>query len=215
MKRGEPHRCGAGFSLVELLVSMGLGTLVLATALALVVGHARWSLRLRQEAQALAGLHWAMQRIASDLYMTGLDPQQRYSSDISSGISSDSERDNLADRFALGMWQFSRAADLDGDGQVDKRSSESVTIFVSPEGDLMREVGRQRMPLLEGLRPAGFELQGVDRFGAFLARPVAAPTSGSGVARVLFKIDTVDAGALASSVALRWVFWRDRLEFES
>lgn len=193
---------GAGFSLVELLVSMGLGTMVLATGVALVLGHARWTFQLRQEAHALAGLHWAIEQTAADLYSAGIDPQ---------GI-------HPLDPLEISRDAFSRAADLDGDGRVDTRSAESVSVLLSPQGDLIRQVGRQRMALLSGVAPGGFSLQTFDRFGERREPAASAEPTGSlmppstldaEVARVLFRIDTLRGGRLTSSVALRWVARRE------
>ena len=189
----------AGFSLVELLVSTGLGILILAIIVALVLGHAGSMYRLRKQAQALVDLHWAAERVAADLRATGLDPHQAA----------------FPAPLRIGPHTFSRAADLDGDGLVDHRSREYVTFRVSNRGELMREVGRQRMALLAGLVGSGLDLRVSDEFGALLIEGVS-PTEGAWwvavegqVARVVFSIDTANSEPLISSVALRWVHDED------
>ena len=181
-----------GFSLVELLVSMGLGTLVLAMALALAVGHGRSMVGLHAEAQSLADVHWSMQQIAADLAAAGTDPQ---------GVV-------FPEPLRMGANRFSRIADLDGDGEVDRHSREFVTLLVSSRGALIRSVGRQRMALLEGVKPQGFVLRAMERSGRRSNRELldggADGITDGTVGRVTFSIETVNGGKFSSSAALRW-----------
>ena len=192
---GESDR-EAGFSLVELLVSAGLGTLVLSMALALAMGHGRSMVELRAEAQALADIHWSMQQVAADLAAAGIDPQ----------------RVVFPEPLRMGAHGFSRIADLDGDGEVDRRSREFVTLLVSSRGALIRSVGRQRMALLEGVMPQGFVLRAMERSGRRSNRELSGENNGENndgitdgtVARVTFSIETAHGGKFSSSTALRW-----------
>lgn len=182
----------AGFSLVELVVSAGLGTLVLAMALALALGHGRSMVGLRARAQALADVHWSMQQIDADLAAAGMDPQ----------------RVAFPQPLRIGAHTFSRIADLDGDGEVDRHSREFVTLLVSSRGALIRSVGRQRMALLEGVLPQGFVLGAMARSGRRSNRELPdgltdGLTDGT-VARISFSIETVNGGKFSSSTALRW-----------
>lgn len=196
MKDVCESRREAGFSLVELLVSTGLGTLVLAMALALALGHGRSMVGLRAEAQALADVHWSMQQIAADLAAAGIDPQ----------------RVVFPEPLRMGAHTFSRIADLDGDGEVDRHSREFVTLLVSSRGALIRSVGRQRMALLEGVLPQGFVLRAMERSGRRSSRELLDGITGEitdeitdgKVARVTFSIETVNGGKFSSSTALRW-----------
>ena len=190
-QHGSPAE--AGFSLVELLVSTALGTLILAILVALVLGHAGSMYRLRKQAQALVDLHWAAERMAADLRAAGLDPQQAV----------------FPAPLRIGARTFSRAADLDGDGLVDRRSREYVTFRVSDRGELMREVGRQRMALLAGLVGSGLDLRALDEFGGLLTEGGSWMAAERKVARVVFSIDTASSEPLMSSVALRWVHGED------
>lgn len=186
----------AGFSLVELVVSAGLGTLVLAMALALALGHGRSMVGLRARAQALADVHWSMQQIDADLAAAGMDPQ----------------RVAFPQPLRIGAHTFSRIADLDGDGEVDRHSREFVTLLVSSRGALIRSVGRQRMALLEGVLPQGFVLGAMARSGRRSNRELPdgftdGLTDGlidGTVARISFSIETVNGGKFSSSTALRW-----------
>ena len=190
----------AGFSLVELLVSAGLGTLVLSMALALAMGHGRSMVGLRAEAQALADIHWSMQQVAADLAAAGIDPQ----------------RVVFPEPLRMGAHGFSRIADLNGDGEVDRRSREFVTLLVSSRGALIRSVGRQLMALLEGVMPQGFVLRAMERSGRRSNREFSGENSGENndgitdgttdgtVARVTFSIETARGGKFSSSTALRW-----------
>ncbi len=188
MKDVCESRREAGFSLVELLVSTGLGTLVLAMALALALGHGRSLVGLRAEAQALADVHWSMQQIAADLAAAGIDPQ----------------RVVFPEPLRMGAHTFSRIADLDGDGEVDRHSREFVTLLVSSRGALIRSVGRQRMALLEGVLPQGFVLRAMERSGRRSNRELLDEITDGKVARVTFSIETVNGGKFSSSTALRW-----------
>ena len=186
----------AGFSLVELVVSAGLGTLVVAMALALALGHGRSMVGLRARAQALADVHWSMQQIDADLAAAGMDPQ----------------RVAFPQPLRIGAHTFSRIADLDGDGEVDRHSREFVTLLVSSRGALIRSVGRQRMALLEGVLPQGFVLGAMARSGRRSNRELPdgftdGLTDGlidGTVARISFSIETVNGGKFSSSTALRW-----------
>lgn len=195
----ESHQ-EAGFSLVELVVSAGLGTLVLAMALALALGHGRSMVGLRARAQALADVHWSMQQIAADLAAAGMDPQ----------------RVAFPQPLQIGAHTFSRIADLDGDGEVDRHSREFVTLLVSSRGALIRSVGRQRMALLEGVLPHGFVLGAMERSGRRSNRELPdGLTDGftdgftdgltdATVARITFSIEMENGGKFSSSTALRW-----------
>ncbi len=197
MKRATRTVAPTGFSLVELLVALGLGTLVLAIAFALLLGHARLFFRLQGEAYALAGLHWAMQQIAADLYVTGLDPQ---------GVP-------LSRTLVILDKGFSRLADLDGNGVIDSRSSESVTVSYSSRGDLRRTVGRQPMALLAGLRPGGFTVRFIGASEAVPAGLEMAATEGRERAQVQFAIGTTEGGFLSSRIAMRWIPGNSRTEY--
>ena len=191
----ESHQ-EAGFSLVELLVSTGLGTLVLAMALALALGHGRSMVGLRAKAQALADVHWSMQQIAADLAVAGIDPQ---------GVV-------FPEPLRMGAHAFSRVADLNGDGAVDRHSREFVTLLVSRRGALIRAVGRQRMALLDGVRPQGFVLRAMERSGRRSNREwldeipdgITVEITDRAVARIAFSIETVNGDKFSSSTALRW-----------
>ena len=179
-----------GSSLVELLVSLALGAVLLATFSSLLVFHRHWNLRLLEEARELGDLHWASIQILTDLRQAGLAPSRPIDGPT----------------FTMGLGHFSRHADLDGDGSIHKYSTEAVTFYLSGSQALIRQVGRQRMALLENLVPDGFRLEAFDHQGAVVALPEGAAgiSAGifSGVARVALRLRSQGGASVETSVAL-------------
>src|SRR5436309_3306913 len=161
-RRATARRPRAGFSVVEALVGAALAAIALA-GLAAVAGLATASLRLacgaRGEAEDPAQL--ALEALTFDVRRAGWDP-------AASGLVAVREAD--ADRLVL-------AADLDGDGAVDDTSEETTAyVCLASASRLSRLVGRQSMPLADGVTGCGFRY--LDRDGV----PMAIPAGGLGAA---------------------------------
>ena len=145
-----------GTSIVELLVGTLLGLLVLAalTAAVAVGGRLVAAAGARGEAEDTAQL--AVEAFTFDARRAGYDPS-------SAGIEPVVQA--LADTVTFG-------ADLDGDGVVDGTSEEQTAYACSTANQrLSRLVGRQSLPLADGVRTCGFRY--VDGGGATLAVPAA------------------------------------------
>ena len=157
MRRGT-----RGTGLVELLVGVTLGLAVVAALTAAVGTGARLltAAGARGEAEDTAQL--ALEALTFDLRRAGWDP-------AASGLGALRAAD--ADRLVV-------AADLDGDAAVDDASDEVIGYVCAPGARrLSRLVGRQSMPLADGVTGCAFRY--LDRSGTAIAIPAGgldAPT---------------------------------------
>jgi Tfp pilus assembly protein PilW len=144
-----------GFSLVELLVGTVLGLLVVATLTTTVGTGARLlaGAGARGEGEDTAQL--AVEALTFDLRRAGFDP-------AATGV---------APLTAAGPDRLALAADLDGDGAVDPTSEETVG-WSCAAGKLSRLVGRQSMPMADGVGRCAF------RYLDAAGRSIAAPPGG-------------------------------------
>jgi Tfp pilus assembly protein PilW len=144
----------AGFSLVELVVALGLGlalTVATIAAAATALRHAG-RFALRAEADDLASA--ALEAFTLDVRRAGFDPRAVTVAPLALATAS---------RLAI-------QADLDGDGAIDATSEETTTIACDvPGGRLSRIVGAQSLPLANGV--VGCTLAYADATGAAIAVP--------------------------------------------
>jgi len=145
-----------GTGLVELLVgtALGLAVLSLLTLIVGLGGRVLAACGARGEAEDTAQL--AIEAFTFDARRAGFDP-------TAAGVGPLAEA--RADRVAF-------SADLDGNGAVDTSSEESAAHVCSvPTGRLSRIIGRQSLPLAEGVTACGFSY--LDATGAPIAIPAA------------------------------------------
>ncbi len=183
----------AGFSLVELVVALGLGLLVSVAAVAAAATALRHVARfaLRAEADDLAYL--ALETFAFDVRRAGFDPRAI----------------GVAPLAAASASRLTIESDTDGDGTVDGSSEERTTIACDvPGGRLSRIVGSQSLPLANGVVTCA--LSYADDAGAAIAIPPAGldATARGRVRRATLDLAIVPPGAAApatsrTTVALR------------
>jgi prepilin-type N-terminal cleavage/methylation domain-containing protein len=136
------RRAPRGFTLLELLVATAIASLAAAAFSALLAASLGVRHQAADGAEAVASAAAAIDQIVRDARLAGYDPLAR----------------GVAAVPAASVTSLVVAADLDGDGAVDPSSEEQIGYRVS--GDtLQRTVGRQTLPLLDELAPAGFQLQ--------------------------------------------------------
>jgi Tfp pilus assembly protein PilW len=151
MTRGTAR---AGFSLLELLVALGLGLALTVAAVATVATALRHvgGFALRAEADDLAYL--ALEAFTLDVRRAGFDPRAAGVAPLTVATTS---------RLVV-------QADLDGDGTIDGASEESTTIACDVPGRrLSRIVGSQSLPLANGV--VGCTLAYADASGAAIPVP--------------------------------------------
>ena len=162
-------------SLVELLVGTALALVVLSALTAAVGTGARLLIASGARGEAEDTAQLALEALTFDVRRAGWDP-------AASGLVAVREAD--ADRLVL-------AADLDGDGAVDDASEETAAyVCLASARRLSRLVGRQSMPLADGVTGCGFRY--LDREGA----PMAIPAGGLAAA------DRARIGAVALDLVL-------------
>lgn len=141
-----------GLTLVELLIGLAMTSIMLGALASLVtVTLTTWRRSIavtEMTDDALATLD----QITRDIRVAGYDPRQRNITGLVAAT---------PDRIAL-------AADLDGNGKIDRRSKELITYRRTRSGSLLRVVGRQAMPLLSGLDADGLQFEYLDK----QARPI-------------------------------------------
>ena len=147
----EAWRAEAGFSLVELLVSLGLlGLLMAATLTVLLAGQESYALgAARVEAQQSARI--ALERMVKELREAGYDPTGA----------------GLAAVLVAEPAQVAFQRDLNGNGVVDP-TRERVT-YLLRGSILRREAGAGAQPVIEGVR--SLALTYFDRTGAQTTEP--------------------------------------------
>ena len=155
------YRRARGTGLVELLVGAALALLVLSALTAAVATGARLLVACGARGEAEDTAQLALEALGFDVRRAGWDP-------AASGLAA--VREAGADRLVL-------AADLDGDGAVDDTSEETTAyVCLASASRLSRLVGRQSMPLADGVTGCGFRY--LDRDGV----PMAIPAGGLGAA---------------------------------
>lgn len=172
-----------GCTLVELTVSIGIGAVVLAIGISLLIVQARIAQNVQERSELLGDVTWAIQVIADDVREAGLDPTAARLESFSFASAHD----------------FSRNADLDEDGRIDPHSNEVVVLAPGAKQTLMRWVGRQATPLLGDLSGDGFRIEYFDHRGLRLGEPsgVLSPEERERVARLSFEIFVGRNGAPA------------------
>ena len=172
----------AGLTLVELLVALAV-TAALLAALASTVATtlATWR-RATTAVAATDELLAALDQIARDVRVAGYDPARRGHPALVTAARR---------RIVL-------AADLDGDGRIDRRSRERVTYRRSRRGDLLRVLGRQAMPIASHLAPRGLEFTFRDRHDA----PVDPGDDPERIRTVTAILTTRDAGRVVGGARL-------------
>ena len=192
----RPGPCRAegpgGFTLVELLVAIVVGSVVVCAEVSIFAVHGRVARRVQSELAASSGAAWALAVLARDFELAGTDPLQ-------SGV--------VALHHA-GRDRVVIDADLDGDGVVDPSSAERVTLSwtASGGGRLLRALGNQSMNIALGVPSAGFRIRYFDDAGTEL--PLGAgeldPADAARVRRVeLELVLTETTPAAAATVDLR------------
>jgi Tfp pilus assembly protein PilW len=143
----------AGSTLLEIVVAAGLASAALVSLVGVAATHVGAYQRTVRGVVASETLRLVLDVLARDVRRAGFDP---------AGIALVPVIDAAPGALAL-------QADDDGDGGIDQRSEEVVRYVFQPErGVLRRIVGRQSMPLAEGLSADGFILTYVDGAGATL-----------------------------------------------
>jgi len=135
MSRGRSR----GFSLLDLLVGLTLGLVVLAAITAAVGAGGRLLRNAAARGEGEDTTQMAVEALTFDVRRAGYDPR-------AIGVTPLTEA--IADRVAL-------AADLDGDGAIDP-NSEETTAYVCRGGRLSRIIGRQSLPLADGITACAF-----------------------------------------------------------
>jgi type II secretory pathway component PulJ len=139
-----------GTTLVELVVGAGLAASVLVAPVVGLATQATLYRRLEARAAAAQTVRLVLEVVSRDVRRAGFDPQ----------------RSGLAPILSADTVTIVVQSDDDGDGTVDTRSEETTAYAFRPDtGVLYRTVGRQTMPLAEGLTATGFALVYVDRAG--------------------------------------------------
>ncbi len=169
-------RRALGFSVVELLVGTALGLIAVAALTAAVGAGGRLLISAGARGEAEDTVELALEAFSFDARRAGYDP-------AASGVT------------ALELAQGDRVtfdADLDGDGTVDAGTEERVSYLCNAgTGRLSRVVGRQSMPLAEGVSACG--LRYLDGSGA--------PVGPSG--RALTAAERLAVRSLAIDLVLR------------
>jgi type II secretory pathway component PulJ len=138
---------------VELLIAILLTSASAAALVGGVATLARTYRRIEERTQAQQTARLILELMSRDLRRAGFDP---------TGAS-------LDPILAAGDHNLQVQADDNGDGVVDDRSEELVAYeFQSRDGTLNRVVGRQSMPIANGLPADGCRLAFVDAAGSQL-----------------------------------------------
>ncbi len=167
-----------GMTLVEFLVAAGLAASLLAALCGLLAAHTRLYRHLEAHAAAAHTVRLVFDVMSRDLRRAGFDP----------GVT------GLAPIAAAATRAIVVQSDDNGDGVVDLRSGERTAYAFRPDtGVLYRTVGRQPMPLAEGLSAQGFTLAYLDREG--LAIPAVEGVSVSDLPRIHRVLISVAAGS--------------------
>jgi type II secretory pathway component PulJ len=160
-------RADRGTTLVELVVAAGLAAAALVAPVVVMATQAALYRRLEARATAAQTARLVLEVVSRDVRRAGFDPRGT----------------GLAPILSADAGGIVVQADDDGDGSVDAHSEEVTAYAFRPAtGVLYRAVGRQTMPLAEGLSPAGFALAYLD--GAGLPIDGAGGVSGLDLPRV-------------------------------
>jgi len=173
------RRAQGGSGLVELLVGVALALVVLSAFTAAMGTGGRLLLTgsARGEAEDTAQL--ALEAFVFDARRAGYDP-------AAAGIASLAEA--VVDRVTF-------SADLDGDGAVDPASEETTAHVCATGGRLSRIIGRQSLPLADGVTRCGFRY--LDAAGA----PIAVPAAGlDAAARARVRAVALDLALLPAAL---------------
>jgi Tfp pilus assembly protein PilW len=138
-----------GTTLLDLLVGTALGLTALGALTASIAGGGRLLIQGGARGELEDVTHIAVEALAFDVRRAGWDPR-------GAGITRLVEA--APDRLTV-------TADLDGDGAIDVTSEESVQyVCTPPPRRLSRIVGRQSLPLTDGVTACAFQY--VDTGGA-------------------------------------------------
>jgi len=140
-----------------------------AMACALKVALPAW-LNSTTDLEAFTMVSQAADFLVRDLRVAGFDPKGM-------GFSGLAQAD---------VTSLELLADLDGDGSLDRNSSERIRYRLSADGrSLMRVVGDQVMPILDGLEAEGFALRYFDSTGAEIPGPFPLEPAALGAVRAV------------------------------
>lgn len=128
-----------GSGLLELLVGAALALVVLGALTAAVASGARLLVATGARGEAEDTIQLAVEALTFDARRAGFDPALGRIAALTEA---------LADRLTF-------TADLDGNGVVDT-ASEETTAYVCRAGRLSRLIGRQSLPLADGLSRCAF-----------------------------------------------------------
>jgi len=180
-----------GFGLLDLLVGMALGLVVLGAITAAVGTGGRLLRNASARGEGEDTTQMAVEALTFDVRRAGYDPR-------ATGVTPITEA--VADRVAL-------AADLDADGAVDP-DSEETTAYICRGGRLSRIIGRQSLPLADGITSCAFRY--LDEHGTALSLPAAGldAAARARVRAVAFDVTLLPSGLAGASrrtvvVALR------------
>jgi Tfp pilus assembly protein PilW len=143
-----------GLGLLDLLVGLTLGLVVLAAITTTVGAGGRLLRNAAARGEGEDGAQAAVEALTFDVRRAGYDPR-------ASGVTPLTEA--VADRVTF-------AADLDADGAVDP-DSEETTAHVCRGGRLSRIIGRQSLPLIDGVTACAFRY--LDEQGATITLPAS------------------------------------------
>lgn len=144
----------AGFGLLDVLVGMALGLVVLAAITAAIGAGGRLLQNASARGEGEDTTQMAVEALTFDVRRAGYDPRAT----------------GLAPLTDAGADHLAFAADLDADGAVDP-NSEETTAYICRSGRLSRIIGRQSLPLTDGITSCAFRY--LDERGAALPLPAA------------------------------------------
>jgi len=144
----------SGCTLIELLVGATLGLIAVAALTAAVAGGLRLLTTGSARGEAEDTVHLAVEALTFDVRRAGWDPAAAGVTGLTGAA---------PDRLAI-------EADLDGNGAVDATSEEAIA-WVCASGKLSRLVGRQSLPLADGVTRCTFHY--ADATGADIAAPAS------------------------------------------
>ena len=173
-------------TLIELLVGIGLSSTVLAGLVGVLAAQVTLHRRLEARAAAAQAVRLVLEVLSRDLRRAGFDPGAVGFAPVLG-----------ADGAGLLL-----QSDDDGDGTIDGRSQEATAYVFRPgSGVLQRAVGRQVMPLAEGLTEDGFSLTYLDETGVPI--PAAGGIPEADLRRIRHVAVTVSAGDAAGAHLVR------------
>jgi type IV pilus assembly protein PilW len=150
------RRKSPAFGVPELLLAAFVASIVLSSLVTFVGAQVRTFRRTEHLLAANETVRIVLDVMSRDLRQAGFDP---------SGVA-------LEALAAANATALTLQRDDDGDGTIDGDSEEVVAyVFRPAQGTLSRVVGRQSMPLADGLAADGFRLAYFDSAGTEITSP--------------------------------------------